>query len=322
LLEEYITKFSAMNARRIFVVASIVTAGLVIFWSVFTTYALIAFVVVGPLIGWGIQDIIQRKHAIRRNFPLVGRMRYLLEKLGPEVHQYFIESGTSGAPITRNDRSVVYQRAKKQIDTTPFGTELNTYAEGYEWMTHSLSPIDFQKMDHHPRVLFGEGCQQPYAMSVLNVSAMSFGSLSQRAIEALNAGAKMGGFAHNTGEGGISPYHLKHGGDLIWQIGTGYFGARTEDGRFSEKAFQENARLPSVKMIEIKLSQGAKPGHGGILPAIKNTPEIAAIRLVQPGITIFSPPAHSAFHSPAELIGFVENLRDLHWNQERVSGHL
>src|SRR6185312_8937815 len=180
----------------------------------------------------------------------------------------------------------------------PFGTQMDVYAEGYEWMTHSISPKDFHTMNHNPRVLFGnKDCKQPYSASVLNVSAMSFGSLSSNAIEALNAGAKIGGFAHNTGEGGLSPYHLKNGGDIIWQIGTGYFGARTEDGKFSADAFFKNASLPNVKMIEVKLSQGAKPGHGGILPAAKNTEEIAAIRHVKPHTTVNSPPAHTAFIS-------------------------
>jgi glutamate synthase domain-containing protein 2 len=260
----------------------------------------------------GLHDMLQRKQSIKRNFPLIGRLRYFFEQIRPEIQQYFIESDTDGTPINRNDRAVVYQRAKQQIDSTPFGTQLNVYAEGYEWMAHSIQPIDPHHVDHQPKIVFGEGrCRQPYAMSVLNVSAMSFGSMSSNAIEALNAGAKLGGFAHNTGEGGISPYHLKHGGDLIWQIGTGYFGARTKDGKFSEEAFQKNALLPNVKMIEIKLSQGAKPGHGGILPAVKNTAEVAAIRLVTQGITVFSPPYHSAFSSPLELIHFIEKLRKL-----------
>lgn len=298
--------------RQIFISASILATALIIFWAWSSIYALFAFLAVGPLIYMGFADMIQKKQSIRRNFPLVGRLRYVFEKMRPKIYQYFIESDTDGTPINRSDRAVIYQRAKEQIDTTPFGTQLNVYTEGYEWMTHSIQPIDFYKMDHHPRILFGDQrCKQPYNMSVLNVSAMSFGSLSQNAIEALNGGAKIGGFAHNSGEGGLSPYHLKHGGDLIWQIGTGYFGARSEEGLFSEKAFEANASRPSVKMIELKLSQGAKPGHGGILPAIKNTPEIAAIRSVRPGVTVFSPPAHSAFSTPVGLIRFIERLREL-----------
>ncbi len=298
--------------RKLFIVASIAVSALILVWAYFWIDALLAFVIVAPLIYMGIADMVQTRQSIKRNFPLLGRLRYVFEDMRPKIQQYFVESDTDGAPINRNERSVIYQRAKKQIDTIPFGTQLNVYAEGYEWMTHSIAPLDHHKIDPSPRVTFGGSkCKQPYAASVLNISAMSFGSLSGNAVEALNAGAKIGGFAHNTGEGGISPHHLKNGGDLIWQIGTGYFGARTEDGKFSEDAFKKNASLPQVKMIEIKLSQGAKPGHGGILPAKKNTPEIAAIRLVKPGTTVFSPPFHSAFATPVELIKFVEKLRDL-----------
>jgi glutamate synthase domain-containing protein 2 len=299
--------------RKIFIICSVVVSAIILalafFWHV---DALFAFILVGPLIYMGVVDMLQTKQSIKRNFPLLGRLRYVFEDMRPKIQQYFVESDTDGSPINRNERSVIYQRAKKQIDTIPFGTQLNVYAEGYEWMTHSIAPIDHHKIDASPKVVFGEGrCKQPYRASVLNVSAMSFGSLSGNAIEALNAGAKIGGFAHNTGEGGISPHHLKNGGDLIWQVGTGYFGARDEAGNFSADAFVKNATRPEVKMIEIKLSQGAKPGHGGILPAKKNTPEIAAIRLVKPGTTVFSPPYHSAFKTPIELIQFVAKLREL-----------
>ena len=247
-----------------------------------------------------------------RNFPVFGRARWVMEYLRPKIYQYFVESDTGGRPINRIDRSTIYQRSKKETDTTPFGTQLDVYAEGYEWMTHSISPVDFHNIDHDPRVMIGnKDCKQPYNASLFNISAMSFGSLSYAAIEAMNAGAKIGGFAHNTGEGGLSPYHLKHGGDIIWQIGTGYFSARNEDGTFSPEAFAKNAAQPSVKMIELKLSQGAKPGHGGILPAAKNTPEIAAIRLVKAGTTVFSPPYHSAFNSPKGLVQFIQQLREL-----------
>lgn len=298
--------------RKIFVVSSVVVTLLILLWAYFWIDALFAFILVGPLIYMGVADMMQTKQSIKRNFPLLGRLRYVFEDMRPKIQQYFVESDTDGSPINRNERSVIYQRAKKQIDTIPFGTQLNVYAEGYEWMTHSIAPLDHHKVPAHPRVVFGGSkCKQPYAASILNISAMSFGSLSGNAVEALNAGAKIGGFAHNTGEGGISPHHLKNGGDLIWQIGTGYFGARTEDGNFSDDAFSKNAARPEVKMIEIKLSQGAKPGHGGILPAKKNTPEIAAIRLVKPGTTVFSPPFHSAFTTPIELIKFIEKLRAL-----------
>lgn len=298
--------------RSLFYLISIVSVVLILVWSYFWIDILFLFLIVGPLIIIGIQDVLQDKQSIRKNFPVLGRLRYVFEDLRPKIQQYFVESDTDGAPINRNERSVIYQRAKKQTDTIPFGTQLNVYAEGYEWITHSIVPKDFHKMDHNPRVrMGGKECKQPYDMSVLNVSAMSFGSLSKNAVLALNGGAKMGGFAHNTGEGGLSPYHLQPGGDIVWQIGTGYFGARTKDGNFSDEAFTINATKPNVKMIEIKLSQGAKPGHGGILPGKKNTPEIAAIRLVEPGTTVFSPPYHSAFGTPLELILFVKRLREL-----------
>jgi len=298
--------------RSLFYFISVISVVLILVWAYFWTDVLFLFLIVGPLIVMGVQDVLQNKQSIRKNFPILGRLRYVFEDLRPKIQQYFVESDTDGAPINRNERSVIYQRAKKQTDTVPFGTQMNVYAEGYEWITHSILPKDFHKMDHNPRVhVGGKDCKQPYSMSVLNVSAMSFGSLSKNAVLALNGGAKMGGFAHNTGEGGLSPYHLEPGGDIVWQIGTGYFGARTKDGNFSDDAFQANATKPNVKMIEIKLSQGAKPGHGGILPGKKNTPEIAAIRLVEPGTTVFSPPFHSAFGTPTELILFVKRLREL-----------
>jgi glutamate synthase domain-containing protein 2 len=298
--------------RKTFTLLSIAVCAGIVIWSYFWIDALYAFIIVAPIIYLGVVDIIQTRQSIRRNFPVLGRLRYVFEDLRPKIQQYFVESDTDGAPINRNERSVIYQRAKKQIDTIPFGTQLNVYAEGYEWMTHSINPADFHKLDHNPRIRFGgKDCKQPYDMSVLNVSAMSFGSLSKNAIMALNAGAKIGNFAHNTGEGGLSPYHLQPGGDVIWQIGTGYFGARDKSGAFNDDAFKANATKPNVKMIEIKLSQGAKPGHGGILPGKKNTPEIAAIRLVEPGTTVFSPPFHSAFSTPIELIKFIDKLRNL-----------
>lgn len=298
--------------RKIFVVVSIVVTMLMLLWAWFWWPALFGFLIIGPVIGMGIQDMIQKKQSIKRNFPVLGRLRYVFEDMRPKIQQYFVESDTDGSPINRIDRSVIYQRAKKQIDTTPFGTQLNVYAEGYEWMSHSIVPLDFHKMDQNPRVQVGnKDCKQPYSASILNVSAMSFGSLSSNAVEALNAGAKIGGFAHNTGEGGISHHHTDNGGDLIWQIGTGYFGARDEAGNFNPEGFRKNALRPEVKMIELKLSQGAKPGHGGILPAKKNTPEIAAIRLVKAGTTVFSPPYHSAFQTPREMILFIKQMRDL-----------
>jgi glutamate synthase domain-containing protein 2 len=298
--------------RKLFIFSSIAAIALVGLWSYYWWPALFAYLLVLPPVYMGIDDMIQTKQSIKRNFPLFGRLRYVFEDLRPKIQQYFVESDTDGSPINRNDRSVIYQRAKKQVDTTPFGTQLNVYAEGYEWMSHSIVPMDLKKVDHSPKTQVGnKDCKQPYMASLLNVSAMSFGSLSGAAVESLNAGAKIGGFAHNTGEGGISPHHLKYEGDLIWQIGTGYFGARDEAGNFSDDAFTKNATRPQVKMIELKLSQGAKPGHGGILPAKKNTPEIAAIRLVKAGTTVFSPPFHSAFSTPKEMMLFLKRMRDL-----------
>jgi glutamate synthase domain-containing protein 2 len=246
--------------RKIFILSSIVISALLILCAVLIHIDfLFGFLIVGPLVIMGIQDIVQTKQSIKRNFPLLGRLRYVFEDMRPKIQQYFVENDTDGAPINRIDRSVIYQRAKKQIDTTPFGTQLDVYAEGYEWMSHSIAPLDFHKLDHSPRVRIGnKDCKQPYDASILNISAMSFGSLSGNAVEALNAGAKIGSFAHNTGEGGISPHHLKNGGDIIWQVGTGYFGARDAEGNFSPSAFTENASRPQVKMIELKLSQGAK----------------------------------------------------------------
>lgn len=228
----------------------------------------------------------------------------------PEIQQYFIESNIDAFPIEREFRSIVYQRAKGELETKPFGTQRDVYRIGYEWAAHSMSPVHCSIRD--PRVTIGgPDCRQPYSASLLNISAMSFGALSKNAVLALNAGAQKGGFAHNTGEGGVSSYHLKPGGDLIWQIGTGYFGCRAEDGRFDPRLFEERATHDHVRMIEVKLSQGAKPGHGGILPACKVTKEIAAIRGVPVGETVFSPQGHTAFTTPRGLLEFVSQLREL-----------
>ncbi|MDE0914141.1 MAG: FMN-binding glutamate synthase family protein [Planctomycetota bacterium] len=255
-------------------------------------------------------DVTQTRRAILRNFPVIGHGRYLMEAIRPEVNQYFVESNTDGKPFSRELRSVVYQRAKGERDTVPFGTQSDVYAVGYEWLNHSLNA---RHPDSEPgRVLVGaDTCAKPYSLALLNASAMSFGSLSSRAILALNLGAKAAGFAQNTGEGGVSPYHLEGGGDLIWQIGTGYFGCRSPEGEFEEESFVQTAGLAGVKMIEVKLSQGAKPGHGGILPGAKVTPEIARIRSVPVGQDVLSPPSHSAFDDPRSLLQFLERLRRL-----------
>ncbi|MBV6646671.1 MAG: FMN-binding glutamate synthase family protein, partial [Cyclobacteriaceae bacterium] len=229
----------------------------------------------------------------------------------PEIMQYFVETDTEGRPLNRIFRSLIYQRAKKVNATTPFGTQMDVYQAGYEWMSHSVYCLPHHDINHNPRILIGgPKCKKPYSASVLNISAMSYGSLSKNAILALNEGASKGGFYHNTGEGAISPYHLEPGGDLVWQIGTGYFGCRNKKGQFDIDKFREKAQIDNVKMIEIKISQGAKPGHGGILPAVKNTAEIAAIRGIEPHTTVFSPPGHTAFKTAHELMEFISKLRE------------
>jgi glutamate synthase domain-containing protein 2 len=261
------------------------------------------------LVGTGFHDLWQSKRAVLRNYPVIGHMRFLLEFIRPEIRQYFIESENEAAPFSRAQRSLVYQRAKGDSDKRPFGTQLATHATGHEWMTHSVAPSTLASHDF--RITIGPHTAQPYSASVFNISAMSFGALSANAISALNAGAKRGGFAHDTGEGSISVHHRKHGGDLIWEVASGYFGCRNDDGTFNAEKFKTNARDPQVKMIEIKLSQGAKPGHGGVLPGPKVTPEIAEARGVPVGVDCVSPASHSAFGTPTELMHFVARLREL-----------
>ena len=272
-----------------------------------TAYFLTIVLIV--LLAIGLINTNQHKHAILRNFPVLGYFRYLFELIAPEIQQYFIERSTDGKPFSRNERSLVYQRAKNIDSNTPFGTQLDLNQNNYEGIKHSIFPSVVN--EDLPRVwVGGADCKQPYHASLLNISAMSFGSLSENAIMALNKGAQKGHFYHNTGEGGLTEFHLQ-GGDITWQIGTGYFGCRTAEGTFDAEKFSEKSNLPSVKMIEIKLSQGAKPGHGGVLPAAKNTEQIAKIRGVQPNITIFSPPSHSAFKDSKGLISFIKELRTL-----------
>ena len=272
-------------------------------------WALILFI---PMFLIGFYDAFQDKHAITRNFPLLGRSRYVAEWLRPKLYQYFIEPDTDGRPFSRIFRNIIYQRAKDVVDTAPFGTQLNVYDEGYEWMNHSIASIDPHTLEENPRwTIGGSQCKQPYSASLFNVSAMSFGSLSKNAIMALNGGAAIGEFAHNTGEGGISPYHDKFGGDLIYQIGTGYFGCRTTDGNFSPELFKERTAADNVKMIELKLSQGAKPGHGGILPGKKVTEEISKIRNVEMGKDVLSPPYHKAFNTPIGLLELIAQMQEL-----------
>ncbi len=268
------------------------------------------FMLFAGLSALGFWDLHQTKSSVLRNYPVIGHLRYMLEKIRPEMRQYFLESDTDAAPFSRNQRSLVYARAKGQSDKRPFGTQLDVNATGYEWINHSIAPTHIESHDFRVTI-GGPTCTLPYEASVFNISAMSFGALSANAIQALNKGAKRGGFAHDTGEGSISAYHRLHGGDLIWEIGSGYFGCRDEKGLFSEERFKTNATESQVKMIEIKLSQGAKPGHGGVLPGPKVTAEIAAARGVPEGVDCVSPAAHSAFATPLELMQFVARLREL-----------
>jgi len=264
------------------------------------------------LMGLGWRDTRQRRHSVLRNYPVIGHFRFLLEFIRPEIRQYFIESDHEAAPFSRQQRSLVYQRAKGEADKRPFGTQLDVHAIGYEWINHSMAPRHIASHDF--RITIGDGgssCTQPYSASVFNISAMSFGALSANAVLALNGGARRGNFAHDTGEGSISQHHRVHGGDLIWEIGSGYFGCRNDDGSFSEARFTANALDPQVKMIELKLSQGAKPGHGGVLPGPKVTTEIAAARGVPEGVDCISPASHGAFSTPVEMMHFIERLRQL-----------
>ncbi|MEO9589342.1 MULTISPECIES: FMN-binding glutamate synthase family protein [Marinobacter] len=263
----------------------------------------------GVLAATGTWDLVQRKRTVSRNYPILAHFRYFLESIGPEIRQYFIQSDTDERPFSREQRTIVYQRAKNVLDKRPFGSQLGMYDEGFEWINHSLQPSNLKDADF--RIVIGKQCAKPYNASVFNISAMSFGSLSANAILSLNTGAKMGDFYHDTGEGSISRYHREPGGDLVWEIGSGYFGCRNKDGTFNEEMFARNATLDQVKMIEVKLSQGAKPGHGGILPGEKVTPEIADARGVEAGKDVVSPASHSAFSTPKEFLEFLEKLRDL-----------
>jgi glutamate synthase domain-containing protein 2 len=294
-------------------------------WIACTVAALLGlFSIVAFGVGWlwtlsfvslsalGLADLRQDRHAVLRNYPVIGHLRFLLEYIRPEIRQYFLESDNEATPFSRAQRSLVYARAKGESDKRPFGTLLDVSADGYEWINHSVMPTrlpshDFRITIGHPM----NGCQQAYSASVFNISAMSFGALSANAILALNQGAREGGFAHDTGEGSISVHHRQHGGDLIWEIGSGYFGCRDESGAFSPEKFRASALDPQVKMIEIKLSQGAKPGHGGMLPGPKVTAEIAQARGVPAGQDCISPAAHSAFSTPMEMMAFIEKLREL-----------
>ncbi|MGO1595560.1 MAG: FMN-binding glutamate synthase family protein [Sphingobacterium sp.] len=299
-----------MQVRKL-ILGLILIINLIIFsfGVIFTTSWFWLLLIPFPLLVVALYHSFQTKHAILRNYPVVGYFRYFFESIRPELRQYFWESDTDGRPFNRRQRSIVYQRAKNQRETVAFGMQTDPQTIGNEWGAHSIFPIHIE--DHNLRTMVGNHqCKQPYSLSVFNISAMSYGALSRTAITALNKGAALQNFAHNTGEGGISQYHI-NGGDLIWQVGTGYFGCRDENGYFEPNLFREKATRPYVKMIELKLSQGAKPGHGGILPAAKNTPEVASIRHVVPGTDVMSPPAHSAFKTPLEMMYFLQKMREL-----------
>ena len=257
----------------------------------------------------GVWDVFISRSTVSRNYPILARMRYFLESIGPQIRQYFIEADVDERPFSREQRDLVYQRATDTMDLKPFGTLIHVYGDEYEWINHSLAPVHIDSHDF--RLVIGEGRAQPYSASVFNISAMSFGAISPNAIRALNAGARRGGFYHDTGEGSISSYHRENGGDIVWEIGSGYFGCRNADGGFDEACFVANAVTPQVKMIEIKLSQGAKPGHGGVLPGAKVNREIAAARGVPEGVDCVSPARHSAFSTPLQLLEFVDRLRTL-----------
>ncbi len=299
----YPVRYTAFIASVVLLVFSLLGAG-VMGLSGWWPIVFLALSVVG------LYDLQQSHHAILRNYPIIGHLRFMLEAIRPEMRQYFLESETEAAPFSRAQRTLVYTRAKGQSDKRPFGTQLDVRGMGYEWINHSMVPS--QLAGHNFRVKVGsKDCTQPYDISLFNVSAMSFGALSANAIQALNLGAKMGGFAHDTGEGSISRHHRTHGGDLIWEIGSGYFGCRDAQGHFSPERFVENVRSPQVKMVEIKLSQGAKPGHGGVLPGPKVTEEIAEARGVMVGEDCVSPSSHSSFSTPLEMMQFIQQLRTL-----------
>ncbi|MBL0141826.1 MAG: FMN-binding glutamate synthase family protein [Betaproteobacteria bacterium] len=296
-------RYWAWAACVLLAVACVAATSLSLLWAwPAATFAVLALV--------GLADYTQSRQAIRRNYPVIAHFRFFFEFIRPEIRQYFIEADSDATPFSRAQRSIIYQRAKGAVDKRPFGTQLDFYEDHYEWINHSLAPLELDSHDF--RIGIGEGhVAKPYGASVFNISAMSFGALSANAVLALNEGAKRGGFYHDTGEGSISRHHREKGGDLVWEIGSGYFGCRNDDGRFNEERFIANATTDAVRMIEVKLSQGAKPGHGGVLPGAKVTPEIAEARHIPVGVDCVSPAKHSAFSTPIELLHFVDRLRTL-----------
>ncbi len=305
-----------MEAKGVFMrfvpyLLSIVATGLFLYFAMYVSpwhYVGVALCGAGALLGT--YDVLQTKHSLLRNYPLQAHLRFVAEELRPELMQYFVEQDTDGRPYDRNHRSVVYQRSKGALDEKPFGTQLDVYKEEYEWLSHSIAPKP-KSAEPFRTTIGGSECKQPYSASLLNVSAMSFGALSANAIMSINRGAKLGGFYHDTGEGGCSKYHRKEGGDLVWEIGSGYFGCRNNDGSFNEDKFRDTAQIENIKMVEIKVSQGAKAGHGGVLPGPKVSAEIAEARGVPEGVDCISPAFHTAFSSPKGLLEFTAKLRDL-----------
>jgi glutamate synthase domain-containing protein 2 len=299
---------------RFLVFTSVVAIALILLFadldgysSIYVVIPLMLFTVFALI---GIHDVIQTRHAVLRNYPLMAHIRFILEEIRPEIRQYFLESEKDGTPFSRDKRAIVYQRAKRALDKRPFGTQNDVYSSGYEWLDHSMAPKPVVKEPFRVAI-GGPDCGKPYSASIFNISAMSFGALSANAILALNGGAKKGNFAHDTGEGGYSPYHQKHNGDIIWEIGSGYFSCRNADGTFSPEKFETHAKNDQIKMVELKLSQGAKPGHGGVLPGAKVSPEIAATRGVPEGVDCISPSRHSAFSTPIEMMQFIATMRKL-----------
>jgi glutamate synthase domain-containing protein 2 len=292
------------------VVLAAVALGLEFFFGFRSLLIDIPLVVFISLAVVGTVDVFQKRHAVLRNYPLSAHIRFILEEIRPEIRQYFLESEKDGTPFSRDKRAIVYQRAKRALDKRPFGTQNDVYAAGFEWLDHSMAPRPVVK-EPFRIVIGGPDCEKPYSASILNISAMSFGALSKNAILALNSGAKKGNFAHDTGEGGYSPYHRENGGDIIWEIGSGYFSCRNADGTFCADKFAANAAQDQIKMVELKLSQGAKPGHGGVLPGAKVSAEIAATRGVPVGVDCISPSWHSAFSSPIEMLQFIATMRRL-----------
>ncbi|MBD3624415.1 MAG: FMN-binding glutamate synthase family protein [Rhodobacteraceae bacterium] len=299
-----------LNRYSVFALVLLTTVVLLVLMLSGVTGLLLPVLIFAALSLVGVRDLVQTRHAVLRNYPVIGHTRFLFEMIRPEIRQYLIENDRDEVPFSREARSLVYQRAKGVEDKRPFGTSARVYDAGYAWITHSVMPNSIPDTDFRVRV-GGSDCRQPYEASLYNISAMSFGSMSANAILALNNGARIGGFAHDAGEGGISRYHREGGGDLIYQVASGYFGCRTPDGRFDPEKFAVQAAAPQVKMIEVKLSQGAKPGHGGMLPAAKITPEIAEARGIPMGIDCVSPAAHSAFSTPIEFMHFLRQLREL-----------